>query len=98
MSSISTDQVAHLALLARIDLTDAERATMAQELTVILDAVARVGEVSGADVPPMSHPLPLSNVSRDDDVRPSLPPDQVLANAPEAQDQRFLVPRILSDD
>ncbi len=98
MSSISTDQVAHLAMLARIELSEAERATMATELTVILDAVARVGEVSGADVPPMSHPMPLTNVSRPDEVRPSLPPERVLANAPEAQDQRFAVPRILTQD
>lgn len=98
MSSISTDQVAHLAMLARIELSETERATMATELTVILDAVARVGEVSGADVPPMSHPMPLTNVTRPDDVRPSLAPEEVLANAPEAEDQRFSVPRILGED
>lgn len=98
MSSISADQVAHLATLARIDLSEAQRATLATELTVILDAVARVGEVSGADVPPMSHPLPLTNVSRPDEVRPSLRPEQALANAPDAEDQRFAVPRILTQD
>lgn len=98
MSSISTDQVAHLGMLARIELSESERVTMAGELTVILDAVARVGEVSGADVPPMSHPMPLTNVSRADEIRPSLPPDRVLANAPAAQEQRFAVPRILTED
>ena len=98
MSSISADQVAHLATLARLDLSEAQRATLATDLTVILDAVARVGEVSGADVPPMSHPLPLTNVSRPDEVRPSLRPEQALANAPDAEDQRFAVPRILTQD
>ncbi|MBK7721525.1 MAG: Asp-tRNA(Asn)/Glu-tRNA(Gln) amidotransferase subunit GatC [Austwickia sp.] len=98
MSAISTDQVAHLAALARIELSATERVSMAAELGVILDAVARVGEVSGADVSPMSHPLPLVNVSRPDEVRPSLAPTDVLANAPETQDQRFVVPRILTQD
>lgn len=98
MSSISQDQVAHLAVLARIQLSDTELARMAQELTVILDAVARVGEVSGADVPPMSHPMPLRNVSRADEVRSSLTPEEALANAPHAEDQRFAVPRILTQE
>lgn len=98
MASISTDQVAHLGMLARIDLTDAERVSIAGELTVILDAVARVGEVSGADVPPMSHPLPLTNVMRADEVQASLSPQEALANAPQIEDQRFCVPRILDED
>ncbi len=85
-------------MLARIELSASERVTMAQELTIILDAVARVGEVSGADVQPMSHPLPLTNVTRPDEVRPSLTVDQALANAPLVEDQRFAVPRILTAD
>lgn len=98
MSSISHDQVAHLAMLARIELSEAELDTMTRELTVILDAVARVGEVSDADVPPMSHPMPLTNVTRPDEPRPGLTPEQALANAPAAEDQRFAVPRILTED
>ena len=98
MSTISRAQVAHLAMLARIDLSEAELERMAGELTVILDSVAAVGEVSGADVPPMSHPLPLTNVTRPDEVRAGLTPEQALANAPEELDQRFVVPRILAED
>lgn len=98
MSAISRDQVAHLAMLARIDLTEAELERMVGELAVILDSVATVAEVSGADVPAMSHPMPLTNVMRSDEVRPSLPSEAVLAAAPEAEDQRFLVPRILGEE
>lgn len=98
MSSISRDQVAHLAMLARIELSEAELQRMAGEISVILDSVARVGQVSDADVPAMSHPMPLTNVSRPDQVRPSLTPAEALAGAPEAEQQRFLVPRILTED
>lgn len=85
-------------MLARIDLSDAELDRMAGELAVILDSVATVGEVAGADVPAMSHPIPLTNVSRPDEVRPGLTPQQALSGAPEAASQRFVVPRILSED
>ncbi len=98
MSSISRDQVAHLAMLARIELSEAELDRMAGEMSVILESVARVGEVSDADVPPMSHPMPLVNISRPDEPRPSLTPQDALAGAPEAEEQRFVVPRILTED
>ena len=98
MSTISRDQVAHLAMLARIDLADDERERMAGELTVILDAFATVGELKDTDVPGMSHPVPLTNVLREDVPRPGLSPQQALAGAPESEDQRFSVPRILDED
>jgi aspartyl-tRNA(Asn)/glutamyl-tRNA(Gln) amidotransferase subunit C len=98
MSAISRDEVAHIAELARIAATDDELDRLAAELGVILDAVARVGEVAAADVPPMSHPLPLTNVTRPDDPRPSLDPQHVLAGAPASEQQRFKVPRILEED
>lgn len=98
MSSISRDQVAHLGMLARIELSDAELDKMAGELGVILDAVKAVGEVASADVPAMSHPIPLVNVMRDDQVRPGLDPDAALAGAPEVQDRSFAVPRILGEE
>ncbi|MDQ3105475.1 MAG: Asp-tRNA(Asn)/Glu-tRNA(Gln) amidotransferase subunit GatC, partial [Actinomycetota bacterium] len=69
---LSRDDVAHLARLARIDLTDAELDHLAPQLRVIVESVARVGEVAGADVPPTSHPLPVTNVFRDDVVHPGL--------------------------
>ncbi|MBK6873209.1 MAG: Asp-tRNA(Asn)/Glu-tRNA(Gln) amidotransferase subunit GatC [Kineosporiaceae bacterium] len=98
MSAISREEVSHLAMLARIDLTPDELDRMAGQLDVILDAVATVREVAGEDVPATSHPMPLTNVTRPDEVRPSLTPEQALAGAPEAEQQRFRVPRILEED
>ncbi|HEX7536543.1 MAG TPA: Asp-tRNA(Asn)/Glu-tRNA(Gln) amidotransferase subunit GatC [Dermatophilaceae bacterium] len=98
MSAISRDEVAHLAMLARIDLNDAELDKMSGELAVILESVARVNEVATDDVPPTSHPLPMTNVTRPDVVRPSLTAQEVLAAAPASEQQRFSVPRILDED
>ncbi|MEP7034837.1 MAG: Asp-tRNA(Asn)/Glu-tRNA(Gln) amidotransferase subunit GatC [Actinomycetota bacterium] len=98
MSAISRDDVAHLAMLARIDLDNAELDKLSGELAVILESVARVSEVASDEVPPMSHPLPLTNVTRPDIVRPSLAAQEVLAAAPAVDQQRFSVPRILDED
>ncbi len=98
MSALSRDEVAHLAHLARIDLSDAELDLMAGQLGVILDSVAQVREVAAEHIEPMSHPLPLTNVTRVDEVRPSLGAPAVLAGAPAAEQQRFSVPRILDED
>ena len=95
--ALSPDDVARLAKLARIDLTDDELARLAPQLDVILDAVSSVSEVAGPDVVPMSHALPLTNVFRDDVVKPSLPQDAVLAAAPASEDGRFRVPRIMDE-
>lgn len=97
--SITREQVAHLARLSRLALDDAELDGLAQQLGVILGAVAAIGEVTdAADVPPTTHAVPVENVSRPDVVRPSLPREAVLAGAPEAEDGRFRVPRILDDE
>ncbi|MEN9292797.1 MAG: hypothetical protein RL288_593 [Actinomycetota bacterium] len=98
MSNISRDDVANLAKLARIDMSDNELDHLSNELSVILDAVARVQEVAGADVPPTSHPLPLKNVFRADEVRPSLTPEEALSGAPAQEEQRFKVPQILGEE
>jgi len=98
MSRISRDQVGHLAMLARIDLTDAESEQLAGDLSVILDSLAQVREVAADDVPAMSHPQPLVNVMRADEVRPGLTAQEALAAAPAVEDDRFVVPRILTDD
>lgn len=96
--SITRDEVAHLARLARLGLTDAELDHLAPQLDVILSSVARVGEVAAPDVPPTSHPLPLTNVFRPDETRPSLAPEEALAGAPAVEEQRFRVPRILDEE
>ena len=98
MSALSRDDVAHLAGLARIDLSDTELDRMVGELGVILESVAKVQEVSAGDIEPMSHPLPLTNITRPDVVRPSLGAQAVLAGAPQQDQQRFSVPRILDQD
>ena len=98
MSAISRDEVAHLASLARIDLTPQELDRMAGQLDVILGAMATVREVAGDDVPATSHPMPLVNVTRPDEPRPGLSAQDVLAGAPAVQEQRFRVPRILEED
>jgi aspartyl-tRNA(Asn)/glutamyl-tRNA(Gln) amidotransferase subunit C len=98
MSAISRDEVAHLAHLARIDLTDAELDRLAGQLDAIVDAVATVSQVAGEDVPATSHPIPLANVTRPDDIRPSLGAAAALSGAPAAEQQRFRVPRILQEE
>lgn len=98
MSRISRDQVDHLAMLARIDLTDDESEQLTGDLAVILDSLAQIREAAADDVPAMSHPQPLVNVMRPDEVRPGLSSQEALEGAPAAEDQRFVVPRILAED
>jgi len=98
MSSLSRDEVANLARLARIEMSEEELVSLASEFTVILEAVARVQEVAGADVPPTSHPLPLRNVFRPDVTTPSLTPEEALSGAPASEEQRFRVPQILGEE
>lgn len=98
VTGISRQDVQHLAGLARIDLSDAEIDHLADELPAILDHVAIVQQAAGDDVPAMSHPLPVDNVFRPDEVRPSLSQDDALAGAPESDQGRFLVPKILGEE
>ena len=95
MSSLSRDDVAHLAGLARIELSDAELDRMVGELGVILESVAKVQQAPTDGVAPMSHPMPLTNVTRPDVVRPSLTAEEALSGAPAEEQHRFSVPRIL---
>jgi aspartyl-tRNA(Asn)/glutamyl-tRNA(Gln) amidotransferase subunit C len=98
MPEITRDEVAHLANLARIDLSDAELDHLVPQLSVILESVASISGVAGDDIPPTSHALPLTNVFREDVVRPSLTPEQALSGAPAVDQQRFSVPRILGEE
>ncbi|MCF2706525.1 Asp-tRNA(Asn)/Glu-tRNA(Gln) amidotransferase subunit GatC [Arcanobacterium haemolyticum] len=98
MSSFSVDEVARVANLARIALTPDEIERLAGELAVISEAVAKVSEVATPDVPATSHPIPLSNVAREDVVVPTLDRDEVLAAAPASEDGKFLVPQILGEE
>jgi aspartyl-tRNA(Asn)/glutamyl-tRNA(Gln) amidotransferase subunit C len=98
MPEITRAEVRHLAGLARIDLSDAELDHLAPQLAVILDSVASITGVAAEDVPPTSHPLPLTNVYRADVEVPCLTAEQALAGAPEQEQQRFAVPRILGEE
>lgn len=98
MSELSRDDVAHLARLARLSLSDAEIDHFSDQLAVILQAVERVGEVAAANIPPTSHPIPMTNVWREDVVTPGLSPRDALAAAPAVEDERFRVPRILDEE
>ena len=102
MPSITREEVAHLARLSRLELSETELDHFAGQLDAIVGAVARVSELPTDQVPPTSHALPMTNVFREDVVRPSYAPvldrAEVLAQAPAAEDDRFRVPRILGED
>lgn len=95
--SLDRAAVDHVARLARLDLSDDERDRMQKELTGILAHADKIQELDLDGVPPTSHALPLSNVLRPDEVRPSLPQQEALSNAPRSEDGRFRVPRIIED-
>ncbi|RBY82169.1 Asp-tRNA(Asn)/Glu-tRNA(Gln) amidotransferase GatCAB subunit C [Geodermatophilus sp. TF02-6] len=97
-AGLGRDDVAHLARLARLALSDEELDHFAGQLSAVLDAVAQVGKADVADVPPTTHAVPLTDVTRPDVVAPSLPRDVVLAQAPAAEDDRFRVPQILGEE
>ena len=99
MSDISEDRVRHLAGLARIDLTNDEVTHLSAELSKIVDVVATVSAAATDDIPATSHPIPLSNVYRDDVVTDDvLTTEQALSGAPEHDGQRFKVSAILGEE
>ena len=98
MPAISREEVAHLAQLAHLEMSETELEKMAGELGVIVNAIKSVSEAAGDDVPATSHPLPLTNVMREDVVGQTLTQDQALQNAPDAEDGRFKVPAILEGE
>jgi aspartyl-tRNA(Asn)/glutamyl-tRNA(Gln) amidotransferase subunit C len=98
MPSISRDDVLHVAKLARLELTEEELELFTPQLAAVLEHAADVEALDLADVPPTSHPYPLRNVFRDDEVRPSVDREEVLAQAPSVESARFKVPPILGDE
>lgn len=89
---IDREQVLHVARLARLELTDQEVGRMSEELSKILGHVEKIQALDLDDVPPTSHVVEVANALRPDEVRPSLPREVALANAPAVQDGGFLVP------
>src|SRR5262249_33935599 len=94
---ISRADAAHVAKLARLDLTDAELDLYTEQLAAVLEHAEDVEALDTAGVPPTAHPLPLVNVLRDDVPEPSLDRDEVLSQAPAAEGGLFRVPRILGE-
>ncbi|HEY8116487.1 MAG TPA: Asp-tRNA(Asn)/Glu-tRNA(Gln) amidotransferase subunit GatC [Actinomycetota bacterium] len=87
--------IEHVARLARLELTQDEKARLREQLGVILEAAAKVSEVATDDVPPTAYAIPRSNVLRPDEITPSLTVEEVLSNAPEVEDDRFKVPKVV---
>ncbi|MFF0814366.1 Asp-tRNA(Asn)/Glu-tRNA(Gln) amidotransferase subunit GatC [Rhodococcus sp. NPDC003318] len=98
MPAISRDEVAHLARLSRLALTDAELDEFAGQLDSILSHVKAVAEVATDDVPPTANPYALTNVTRPDVIVPGLTPEQALSGAPAVEQERFAVPQILGEE
>jgi aspartyl-tRNA(Asn)/glutamyl-tRNA(Gln) amidotransferase subunit C len=90
--------VDHVARLARLALTPEERERFRRQLGLILEHAERVRELAAEDVPPTSHPIPRANVMRPDELEPTLSQEEALAGAPEVEDARFKVPRILEEE
>ena len=90
--AITRDDVLHVAALAQLELSEDEIARLTEQLGDILEAVGKVSELDLSDVPPTSHPLSVVNVFRPDEPTPSLPLEDVFANAPERDGDHFRVP------
>jgi len=87
--------VQHIALLARLGMTDAELERFREQLSNILENFQILQQVDTADVPPTAQSIPLQNVTKDDEVAPSMSPDDVLANAPQREGEFFRVKAVL---
>jgi aspartyl-tRNA(Asn)/glutamyl-tRNA(Gln) amidotransferase subunit C len=94
---ITLDEVEHVARLARLALDVDEKQQMRRQLDAILGYIEQLRRVDTTGIEPTAHVLPLVNVMRDDEVRPSYPADAMLASAPDAFDGQFRVPRILEE-
>jgi aspartyl-tRNA(Asn)/glutamyl-tRNA(Gln) amidotransferase subunit C len=95
---LSREQVIGIADLAKLDLTEQEIEHFADQLSAVLDYASRLDQLNTDDIPPMASVLPLNNVMREDAIRPSLPRDIVVANAPAAVDGQFRVDAVLDNE
>lgn len=93
--TLSLKEVEHIAELARLALSDAEKERFREQLSAILDYAARLQTIDTSAIPPTASVLPVDTVLRDDIARPGLQPEQILTNAPDQEDNMFRVPVIL---
>jgi aspartyl-tRNA(Asn)/glutamyl-tRNA(Gln) amidotransferase subunit C len=98
MATITTEGVSYVANLARLEFDDEEVQHFTEQLTRILDYIGKLNELETDDVQPTSHIHPLQNITKPDVVKTSLPRDAVLANAPEAEEGYFGVPRVIDTE
>lgn len=96
--TLSADEVRYVASLARLALDDDEIERLAPQLSAILEYAEQVGEIVAEEVPPTAHPYALQNVQREDTPRTSVDRADLLAAAPEVDEERFVVPRIVSEE
>jgi aspartyl-tRNA(Asn)/glutamyl-tRNA(Gln) amidotransferase subunit C len=97
-SPLTRQEVEHVAKLARLSLSDEEIETFTEQLGAVLEYAQEMNALDITDLHPTAHPLNLENVMREDEYRDVLSRDEVLAEAPEAVDDRFGVPRILGEE
>jgi aspartyl-tRNA(Asn)/glutamyl-tRNA(Gln) amidotransferase subunit C len=98
MSELTPDLVRHLASLARIQVSDAEVDRFAEQLSLIVESVAKINDAVSGDVPATSHPIPMANVFREDIVEPSLSQKEALSGAADSDQGRFRVAAILDEE
>ena len=96
--SISREEVEHVAYLARLGLTEEEKQRLQGQLSDILRHVAMINRLNTDAIPPTAQVIPLQNVMRPDSTEPCAPPEEILANAPRAEDQYFKIPAVLEED
>ena len=94
---ITEQQVRHVAKLARLKITDEQVKTFTPQLNAILTYIAQLEQLDTSNVEPLAHCLPVSNVLRDDTIKPSLSNADALANAPAKDGEFFTIPKVLSD-
>lgn len=97
VQQISRSDVAHVARLARLGLSEEELDRYTTQLAAVLEHAADIAALDIEGLPPTAHPFPLVNVLRDDVVRPCLDRDEVLSQAPDVEADRFRIPRIMSE-
>lgn len=95
--ALTREQVSHVARLARLEFTDAELDRLTLQLSQIISYAEQVSALATGDVPPTSHAIPLRNVFRPDEVGECLPQEKALSTAPEIEQGRFKVPRIIEE-
>lgn len=93
--ALTIKEVEHVALLARLSLSDDEKEVFSRQLSSILEYVDQLNELDTGDVEPLTHILPLYNVFRDDAVRPGSPGEEILSNAPLLEENQYKVPKIM---